>query len=124
MDFNALFNTPDNTELYDPSDIEANKIWTGISYLGTGLFFFLPLIVNSNSSFGKYHANQALVLFIFSIVANVAAQIVGMIPVVGSIFCWVIRLVCLVLMVCGIVNGFQGKAKSLPVIGELFQLIK
>ncbi len=124
MDLNSIFNTPDYTDQYDPSDIEDNKIWSGLAYLGGGILFFLPLIVHQGSPFGKYHANQALIFLIFGIIAGVLSGIVGFIPVVGKIIAWVIRVICFVLMVVGLINGFQGKAKSLPVIGELFSLIK
>lgn len=131
MDLNSIFNTPDYTDQYDPSDIENNKIWSGLAYLGGGLLFFLPIVISpfskytgQGSPFGKYHANQALVLLIFSLIAGVFSGLIGFIPVVGRIIAWVIRVICFVLMVVGLINGFQGKAKSLPVIGELFSLIK
>lgn len=124
MDFNSIFNTPDTTEQYDVSDIETNKVWAGISYLCGGVLFFLPLVAAQNSAFAKYHANQSLILFIFEIIAVIASGILGYIPLIGGILCWLIRVVCLVFMVIGLVNGFQGKAKSLPLIGNLFTIIK
>ena len=30
MDLNSIFNTPDYTDQYDPSDIEDNKIWSSL----------------------------------------------------------------------------------------------
>lgn len=124
MDLGSIFNTPDYTEQYDTSDIESNKIWSGLAYLGGGILFFLPLVAGSNSAFGKFHANQALTFLIFDIIAGVVSGIVSRIPVVGSIISVIISIICLVFMLFGLINAFQGKAKSLPFIGELFQLIK
>jgi uncharacterized membrane protein len=112
MDLGSIFNTPDYTEQYASSDIEANKIWSGLAYLGSGILFFLPLVAGNNSAFGKFHANQALI------------YLVSHIPVIGSIISIVISIICLIFMLFGLINAFQGKAKSLPIIGELFQIIK
>jgi uncharacterized membrane protein len=124
MDLGSIFNTPDYTEQYASSDIEANKIWSGLAYLGSGILFFLPLVAGNNSAFGKFHANQALIYLIFDIIAGIAIKIVSHIPVIGSIISIVISIICLIFMLFGLINAFQGKAKSLPIIGELFQIIK
>lgn len=124
MDLGSIFNTPDYTSQYDSSDIEANKIWSGLAYLGGGILFFLPLVAGNNSAFGKFHANQALTFLIIDIIAGIASGIVSRIPLVGSIISLIISIICLVFMLFGLINALQGKAKSLPIIGELFQLIK
>ncbi len=124
MDFNSLFNTVDCTDQYAPADIESTKVFGGLSYLAGGLLFFLPLCVNNNSAFGKFHANQALTLLILDIIVGVVGAIVGKIPLVGGIVSGLLGLVVLVLMVIGIINGVQGKAKTLPIIGGLFNIIK
>ncbi len=124
MDFNSLFNTVECTEQYAPADIEKNKVFSGISYLFGGLLFFLPLCVDNNSGFGKFHANQALLLLIFNVIVGVAGAILSNIPVVGAIISGVLGLAVTVLGIIGIVNGVTGKAKSLPLIGGLAELIK
>ena len=50
-------------------DIENNKIISGLSYLG--ILFFLPLVAAPNSRFGKFHANQSLVLLISSVCVQI-----------------------------------------------------
>ena len=61
QDFKDMLNTPDNSSMYDTQDIQDNKIWGALSYLG--ILFFLPLVVNGGSSkFGRFHANQAFIL--------------------------------------------------------------
>lgn len=124
MDLNSVFNTPDHTDEFVESDIQANKIWAGLSYLGGGFLFFLPLIVNNSSPFGKFHANQALSFFIFDVIIGLVAGIIRRIPVIGSIISLLISLVCLAIMLFGLINAVQGKAKSLPIIGEIFKIIK
>ena len=40
QDFKDMLNTPDNSSMYDTQDIQDNKIWGALSYLG--ILFFLP----------------------------------------------------------------------------------
>ncbi len=124
MDFNSLFSTVDCTDQYTPADVESTKVFGGLSYLAGGLLFFLPLCVNNNSAFGKFHANQALSLLIFDIIIGVVGAIISKIPLVGGIISLLLSLVVIVLMIIGIMNGVQGKAKTLPLIGGLFNIIK
>lgn len=56
--FNDLFNTPDTSYEYDTQDIQSNKVWAVLAYLG--ILFFLPLVACKDSRFGKFHANQDL----------------------------------------------------------------
>ena len=72
QDFKDMLNTPDNSSMYDTQDIQDNKIWGALSYLG--ILFFLPLVVNGGSSkFGRFHANQAFILLIADIIGGVLA---------------------------------------------------
>jgi uncharacterized membrane protein len=101
---------------YTTDDIEKNKTIAGLSYL----IFFLPLVVCPESKFGKFHANQALVLLIAGIAGNV---VLGLIPIIGWMLMPVYGLFILVLGIMGLINGFGGKAKRLPFIGK-FTIIR
>ncbi|MDF2614996.1 MAG: hypothetical protein K0S71_2782 [Clostridia bacterium] len=103
-------------EEFTPEDIEKNKVISGLAYL----LFFLPLIACPDSKFGKFHANQALILVIVSIIGNV---ILGVIPVVGWILLPFYGIAMLILMILGLVNGLNGQAKELPIIGK-YRIIK
>lgn len=102
---------------FTPADVAKNK---GIA-IAAYIIFFLPLLVAKESPFARYHANQAFLLFLFS----VAVWIIGsFLPVVG----WFVvlplgQLATLIFLILGIVNAAQGKQKPLPLIGG-FQLIK
>lgn len=97
---------------YSTEDIEQGKIMAGLSYL----LFFLPLIVCPESRYARFHANQSLVLLITSIAGNV---ILGFIPGIGPFLLPIFGIFILVLVVMGLINGFGGKAKQLPVIGKI-----
>lgn len=121
----------DRTAEYDPQDIEANKVVCGISYLG--ILFFLPLIACPDSRFGKFHANQSLLVLILMVAAGFVSKVVGMvcgafwaIPALGaimSVVSGVVSAVCGVVpfaaFIFGLVNSLCGKAAELPIIGKI-----
>lgn len=99
-------------EPYSAEDIEKNKTMAGLSYL----LFFLPLVACPESKYARFHANQALLLLIASIAGNV---ILGMIPIIGWVLLPIFGIAILAFGIIGLVNGFGGKAKRLPLIGKL-----
>lgn len=107
--------TNDNYD-FDPGDIEKNKTMAGLAYI----IFFLPLLACPESKYAKFHANQSLILFIVAIAGNI---ILGIIPILGWILLPFFGIAVLILAIMGLVNGFGGKAKELPVIGK-YRIIK
>lgn len=121
--FAKFNNTADSTGAYDPKDIEQNKTLALFSYLG--ILFIIPLISAPTSRYAKFHANQGLVLFISEIVLAIGVNIVrGIFSLIklgflGSLLSWVVSIASIVFMVLGIVNAVQGRAKELPIIGQI-----
>ena len=101
---------------FDPADIEKNKAMAGLAYV----IFFLPLLACPDSKFGKYHANQGLILLILAVAGNI---ILGIIPVIGWLLLPIFSVGVFVLGIMGLINGFSGKVKELPIIGK-FKLLK
>ena len=96
----------------NPADVEKNKIFAILAYLG--ILFLVPLLAAKESPFAMYHANQGLILFLFAI----ALGVVGAIPVIGliSLLGWIPHLI---FMVMGIINAANGRMKPLPLIGGI-----
>ena len=103
-------------EAFDQADIDKNKTMAGLAYI----IFFLPLVACPDSRFGKYHANQALVLLLAGIIGSF---VLGLIPILGWILLLPFSILILVLAIMGLLNGLNGKVKELPVIGK-FKLLK
>ena len=80
------------------------------------LLFFLPFIFCPDNKYARFHANQGLVLLIFS---AVSILIFAFIPVVGKYFTIFFALISFILLIIGITNALGGRAKRLPVIGEI-----
>jgi uncharacterized membrane protein len=103
-------------DAFDSEDIAKNKTMAGLAYI----IFFLPLIACPDSRYGKFHANQALLLFIAAIAGNI---VLGIIPIIGWILMPIYALGIFVLAIMGLINGFGGKAKRLPILGK-FTILK
>ncbi|MDF2486437.1 MAG: putative rane protein [Herbinix sp.] len=101
---------------YTIDDIEKGKTMAGLSYL----LFFLPLLVCPESRYARFHANQSLLLLITTIAGNV---ILSIIPIIGWMLLPLFAVIVLVLAVMGLINGFGGKAKQIPIVGK-FTIIK
>ena len=116
----------DSTLEYSPEDIEENKIVAGITTIPFA--FWLPLVVDTDSQFAKFYANQSLILTILCVVFYIINAVVGrvlwMIPLLGHIlsplFGLIVTVVALGAWLFLIVNALQGKAKELPLIGNIF----
>lgn len=81
------------------------------------ILFFIPLIVDKDSEFGKFHANQGLVLLLLSIAISVVGSII---PFLGwFIIAPIGGLLVLVLAIVGIINALNGEQKELPIIGGI-----
>ncbi|HLR36065.1 MAG TPA: hypothetical protein VK071_12160 [Tissierellales bacterium] len=97
-------------------DIEENKTLAGLAYL----LFFLPLVLASESKYGRFHANQGLILLIFAVAGEL---ILKLIPGISLFILPIFDLFVFILVVMGMVNGFNGKTVELPLIGR-FNIIK
>ena len=123
-DFNNMMdelkNVQDYTPEFDPRDVAANKAMGVFAYLG--ILVLIPLLGAKNSPYARFHANQGLALAICEIVISMVLRVLGRIPYLGWIFSIIGSLVgiaCLVLAIMGIVNGANGRAKELPIVGKL-----
>ncbi|MBI2589504.1 hypothetical protein HYW32_00510 [Candidatus Berkelbacteria bacterium] len=90
------------------SDIEQNKLWAVIAYIG--ILFLIPLLAKKDSPYAQYHAKQGMVLFLVSVVIGFIAWI----PLIG----WLIALGVVALWITGVVNALSGKMTPLPIIGQ------
>lgn len=119
--------TADETGGIDPADIQKNKVMGGLAYF----LFFLPLIVCPESKYGRFHANQGLMYLFLCIAGGIVGGILSSVLYtitwrlywVSSLVSAVIWLAILAVGIIGLINGFSGKAKELPVIGK-FRIIK
>jgi uncharacterized membrane protein len=96
---------------FSAEDVQKNKTMAGLAYL----LFFLPLITCPDSQYAKFHANQSLLLWITGVAGSI---ILGLIPILGWLLLPLFTIVLLVFGVIGLINGLNGNAKELPIIGK------
>ena len=123
------------TKRYHPDDISSCKVECICAC--TGLLFFLPLVSMPDSKYGRYWANQGLLLLFTELVAlliwAVTSWFLGllaMIPFIGIVFkilriaaAVVIFLASLVFPIRSMVCVHQRRAVDIPIIGHM-RLIK
>jgi uncharacterized membrane protein len=100
-------------------DIEKNKVFAVIAYLG--LLWLVPLLAAQDSPFARYHANQGIVLFICFAIAAACCVPFILIPFVGCLvfpFLALLAVAHLLLVILGIINAAQGRCVPLPLIGQ------
>ncbi len=79
-----------------------SHLMAAVSYVW--LLAIVMLFVKKDDKFVQFHAKQAVVLLIISVL--------GIIPVLG----WLIAFVCFIGMVVGFINAWQGKEYKMPII--------
>ncbi|PNE28452.1 hypothetical protein BHU09_06965 [Tannerella sp. oral taxon 808] len=96
----------------DQNDVQSNKVMAILAYFG--ILFLIPLFAAKESPFARYHANQGLVLFLFTFVCYILAWIpkLGWISYIGY-------LIGFVFFIIGVINAAGGKMKPLPLIGKI-----
>ena len=104
LDFSEYIRRKDKTRLA--------KISSALGYL----FFFVPTIMLEDNQLGQFHANQGLLNLILSVVGG---TVLTFIPYVGVWLALLMEVFCLFNVVRGIVLSLQGKAKGIPIFGQI-----
>ena len=102
---------------FDPQDIADNRMLAMLGYLTMGV---LPMIGCRNSAFAMHHVNQALWIFIGSMLC----AIVCIIPLLGWLVAGIGGIVLFVFEIIGIIRALKGSGRSLPFVKNLPVIIK
>ncbi len=107
---------------FDQADVQQNKtmvLLTAILQIFIPILFFLPLVACQNSAYGRFYANQGLLILLI----DLAASLVLIIPILGWIAGPIIGIANLVFAIMNAVNANKGIRKGIPILGEI-ELIK
>lgn len=97
----------------DQKDVEANKIFAVLAYLG--ILVLVPLLAKKDSRFAMFHAKQGLVLLIgWAIGWLLSFVFIG----------FIVNIVLIIFSIWGLINAATGKMTKLPVIGDLAEKFK
>ncbi len=101
------------------SDSEmTRKVIFSLCYLW-GILFFIPLLMYKGDAKATRHANEGLLLLLFSVVGNIVFGILTRVTWIFSIIAAVYSLAILVLGIIGIVYIVTDKDQELPLIGKI-----
>jgi uncharacterized membrane protein len=76
---------------------------------------FVFVLIESENKFVRFHAIQSIVVFA---VLNVAGFIIGLIPVIGGFFTWIISALGFILWIVLMVKAYRGDKYKLPWAGD------
>ncbi|MBE6621923.1 MAG: hypothetical protein E7630_03115 [Ruminococcaceae bacterium] len=125
------FHGREYTSRFHPLEAKGTRIECACAC--TGLLFFLPLVSAPDSRFGRYWANQGLIVLLIQILLVVLWLIVGgalwllsLIPLIGVLFS-ILRIavgillasVALFYVVYAMVFAASGRAKDIPFLGHM-----
>ena len=102
---------------FDAQDIADNRMLAMLGYLTCGI---LPMLGARNSAYAMHHTNQALWIFIGSLLCG----LVCIIPILGWIVAAIGSLFLLVCEIIGIVRALKGSGAYLPFVKGLPTIIK
>jgi len=105
------------------ADKVSEEVRQGAGYAALAYLFFLCIFVlayKKDNSFAKYHAKQALVLFIGWVVCLIFSIVI---PFIGAIFSVLGTIAYLVFMVIGIFSSLMGLKPYFPLITSIAEKI-
>jgi uncharacterized membrane protein len=103
---------------FDANDVQENKVFAALSYLG--ILVLIPLLLKKDSKFAMEHAKQGLVLFIMEMIL----WVVNFIPVLGQILWVVVGILLFIVSLMGLVYALQGKFWKIPFVYDWAQNFK
>ncbi|MBP5230219.1 MAG: hypothetical protein ILO68_00670 [Clostridia bacterium] len=115
-----LFEMKDHSAEYEQEDINKNRVFGILAYIGP--LFLVGLFAAKDSKWAKYHVNQGMVLCIAVFAVAFTLGLLGLIPYIGIVFRilnWITSIGLSALCVMGIIFAATGKAKDLPLIGSI-----
>lgn len=96
--------------MFDAEQVNKGKAIMIIMYI-IPILFFLPLVAQDyNNPYGKFHANNCLLIFILGIIASILSVII-----IG----FLIYIFYVVLVIMGIISALNGTDTPLPLIGKI-----
>ncbi len=150
MDFNfktmkeEIMHPQDVSDMFSAEDIQNNKWAAAVATIQP--LFFIPIVATPESGFGKFYANQGLMLLILNVALGLVGGILGgvlglvgsllaMIPYIGAVFALVfgflagivglaVSAVSIAAFIFLLVSALQGKARYIPIVGKLFTAFK
>lgn len=115
------FNDQNVQSTFSREEVQKNNVLVAVCYF-IPLLFFVPVLVDGNSPYCRFHANQQLTWFIFDIIVGIAMRILSIIPVLGAIVNVLVSLGILAFTICLMYGAIKGMAVKIPFIGGMINI--
>jgi uncharacterized membrane protein len=96
-----------------------SKLFAFLAYLLGIIGFIIALVTKKDDKFVMFHAKQSLVLFLGAVAIGIVGAVLWIIPTIGYLITWILRVLWLVLWIMGMVNALSMKEAKLPVVGDI-----
>ena len=113
----------DEEQLKFGEDMRRYELYVIVPYI-VPILFFLPIAIDKESDFCKFHANQSLCWLIVSAILSEIGGVLGMIGGPIGLLGTTIPLFILLCEVFLAVGAYKGYAIRIPVLGSLINLFK
>ncbi len=115
------FNDEKTACRFSYDEVQKNIVPAVLPYLFP-ILFFLPLIMNKDSDFCKFHANQQLTWLLVIFAIGIVKSIIGIVPLIGWLVNIAIEIAELLIAFSLMYGASKGKALRLPFVGELIKI--
>ena len=116
-----LRNFNDEADASRFTDSSKYKVYAVLAYI-CPILFFLPIVMDRNSDFCKFHSNQSLTWLLCTAVLGLIGGLLGWIPVLGSIIKFLLGIVWIAVTICFVYGIAKNYALRIPVIGNIVNL--
>lgn len=113
---NNVNNTDDFTHQMDARDIAENKCMAVFAYISW--MILIPIFFATKSPFARFHVNQALPLVLITTALSIFGGVLSFLLWPLGILFWLADMAICVLLILGIINAVNGRAKELPFTGK------
>jgi len=103
----------DQVVFFEKQDVEKNKVFAVLAGC-IPVLFWLPLVAAKDSAFGKFYANNGLILLIIMVIGSV----ISWIPLVGLIGA-LLDILVLGFAIYDLVFSLRDEGRRLPLIGSI-----
>lgn len=104
----------DHTSEFDPQDIADNKLYAALPYF-FGIFGIIAGMMVKDSAFTEFHVKM---IIRYEILYGILSLLL-IIPIIGLIVFGIGSIVLCIVKIIAIVNVLQGKAKDMPIVGNI-----
>ena len=110
---------PAEAEEFSPADadVRRNRLWAALSYLC--VLVVLPLLFARESPYVRFHANQGLLLLLFTVLSYILLTLLNLFTPFFAVLRLLLLVIAAVLMCYGIFNALFGRVQPMPLFGDL-----